>query len=277
MVEVLVRRRFLAVAGAAAAAGLGALAYGSLVEPRRMEFTSQPIPRRRGGTTPIPSMAQVSDLHLKAIGDHHHKIAAEIADRAPSMIFITGDSVDSSRALPVFEEFLSLLPYSIPKYAILGNWEHWGEVDMSRLSAAYERANGTLLVNRSVEHKTSAGAVRISGVDDLIGGTPDLETLMDREVGSDFHVLLAHCPAHRDRIVAESTSVDMVLSGHTHGGQIQLLGHAPLTPPGSGRYVEGWYQDGGPPMYVSRGVGTSVMPIRFGARPEVTFFTTATP
>ena len=65
-----------------------------------------------------------------------------------------------------------------------------------------------------------------------------------------------------------------MLSGHTHGGQVAIAGWAPVRPPGSGRYVRGWYDDGdGPPMYVSRGIGTvAMLPLRFGAVPEVTFF-----
>lgn len=72
----------------------------------------------------------------------------------------------------------------------------------------------------------------------------------------------------------DGRGVDLVLSGHMHGGQVRLLGWAPMRPPGSGDYVAGWYRGpGAPPMYVCRGVGTSVLPVRIGARPEVAFFT----
>ena len=266
------RRRFLYVTGGAAGVGLGALGYGSLIEPGWVQFTTQPLPLGRGGQSPLGAVAQISDLHLKGIGDEHAEIADEVGRRAPDVIVITGDSVDSSEALPVLEEFLSLLPYGVPKYAILGNWEHWGGVDLDRLRAVYERGNGALLVNRSVDHGTPAGTVRISGLDDLVGGSPDLGAVMGGGDTPDLHVLLAHCPAHRDLLEAGGATVDLVLAGHTHGGQVQVFGRAPWVPRGSGRYVEGWYDEGGPPMYVSRGVGTSVVPVRIGARPEVTFF-----
>ena len=64
-------------------------------------------------------------------------------------------------------------------------------------------------------------------------------------------------------------AVSLMLSGHTHGGQIAPAGLPIVTPPGSGRYVTGWYVEGGPPMYVSRGIGTSTLPIRLGASPEL--------
>lgn len=71
----------------------------------------------------------------------------------------------------------------------------------------------------------------------------------------------------------DAAGITLMLSGHTHGGQIAVGGWAPLVPPGSGRYVRGWFRgDGAPPLYVSRGIGTSVLPLRFGATPELAVF-----
>lgn len=266
------RRRFLQVAGGVTGLGLGAVAYGGFVERHWVEFTSQPLPRGRGEVAPVGGVAHLTDLHLKGIDREHDVIAAEIARRAPDVVVITGDAVDYRLDLPILEDFLALLPYGIPKYAILGNWEHWGRVDLTRLEAIYERANGTLLVNRSVEQRTPAGLLRITGLDDLVGGSPDLAVLSQATGGADLHLVLAHCPAQRDLLPVGDVAVDLVLSGHTHGGQVKLLGYAPRLPRGSGGYLEGWYVDGGPPLYVARGVGTSLLPIRFGARPEVVFF-----
>jgi hypothetical protein len=66
--------------------------------------------------------------------------------------------------------------------------------------------------------------------------------------------------------------VDLLLAGHTHGGQVAPFGLALTLPSGSGRYVAGWYRDAGPPMYVSRGIGTSLIPVRLGATPELVRF-----
>jgi uncharacterized protein len=59
---------------------------------------------------------------------------------------------------------------------------------------------------------------------------------------------------------------------HVHGGQANLFGWAPFVPPGSGSYLRGWYRDGNPPLYVSRGIGTSIVAARFNAVPEVAIF-----
>jgi predicted MPP superfamily phosphohydrolase len=100
------------------------------------------------------------------------------------------------------------------------------------------------------------------------------------------NLLLAHCPEHRDRLEdapspfegtapprMDPAGITMMLSGHTHGGQVRVLGWAPAVPKGSGRYLRGWFRDpGSVPLYVSRGIGTSMLPFRLGARPEVAVF-----
>ncbi|HEU0012912.1 MAG TPA: hypothetical protein VFQ45_04475, partial [Longimicrobium sp.] len=67
--------------------------------------------------------------------------------------------------------------------------------------------------------------------------------------------------------------ITLMLSGHTHGGQVNLFGWAPVLPRGSGRYVRGWFRDPGAiPLYVSRGIGTSQYPVRLGSPPELALF-----
>ena len=65
---------------------------------------------------------------------------------------------------------------------------------------------------------------------------------------------------------------DFILSGHTHGGQINLFGYVPFLPKGSGKYLKGWYDEKSPGMYVSKGIGTSIIPARFFARAEIAIF-----
>ena len=104
---------------------------------------------------------------------------------------------------------------------------------------------------------------------------------------ADAHLLLAHCPEHRDRLALpplpfegaapaafDPARLTMMLSGHTHGGQVRVLGWTPVVPRGSGRYLRGWFSDpGAVPLYVSRGIGMSMLPMRLGSPPEVAVFT----
>lgn len=280
------RRRFLALAGGGALAGIGANAW--LVEPRRVQFTHHAVNARTSPEQRAVRFVQLTDLHLQAVERMHRRIAAEVNRLAPDFIVLTGDSVDRADTLPELAEFLALLDGATPKYAILGNWEHWGRVDLEALAAVYRAAGGRLLVNDFAVHRAHGRSVRLTGLDDLVGGRPDWWKAF--ALGpADAHVVLAHCPEHRDLLHAravpkrvewrppapdEYESAALVLSGHTHGGQVNLFGWTPRLPRGSGRYVRGWYRDAGKvPLYVSRGIGTSVVPVRFGAPPEVAVFT----
>lgn len=88
-------------------------------------------------------------------------------------------------------------------------------------------------------------------------------------------LLLQHSPGFFETAAADGDTFRLSLSGHTHGGQITLLGWAPWTPPGSGSFVAGEYTTRFGRLYVTRGVGTSLIPLRFGARSEVVFVTTS--
>lgn len=282
------RRRFLATAGAAAATA----AYGGLIEPRRLAVTHHAIGARTA-ETPVPLLlAQITDLHIHHVGRVHRAIAARLAEIRPHLIVFTGDSVDDAADVGVFAQFLALLDTRTPKYAILGNWEHWGGVDLPGLSELYARHNGRLLVNETAVHAHHGRRLGITGLDDMVGGTPELRRALTGAEPADARLLLAHSPGYRDRLhtyaaevtvagarvsagdQAQAAEFQAMLSGHTHGGQVALFGFAPLLPEGSAGYVRGWFRgDGKVPLYVSRGIGESVLPVRLGSVPELAIFT----
>ncbi|MDB4948076.1 MAG: metallophosphoesterase [Gemmatimonadetes bacterium] len=282
------RRRFLALSAAAgAAAGLGV--EGFAVETGDVQFTEHVVNGRRGADERRVTFAHVSDLHLRGIAGVHRRIAAEIAARRPAFVVLTGDSVEGPAGLPLLDAFLGLLDPAVRKYAVLGNWEHWGKVDVGALRAVYARHECRLLVNETVMHWHEGRGIAVTGLDDFVG-KPDLTAALRGIAPAHGHLVLAHTPEQRDGLGVGAApvnafgvpvpvpadlaayGVDAVLSGHTHGGQIALFGWAPVLPPGSGRYARGWFRDGAlPPLFVSRGVGTTVMPVRLGSRPEVAF------
>jgi predicted MPP superfamily phosphohydrolase len=280
------RRRFISYTAASVVTLAGA--DGLLVEPNWVEFTRHEINERSGRSI---RFVQITDLHLSGIGGMEEHIATEVNRLEPEFIIITGDSVDRRGRLDLLDRFLGLLHRDIRKYAILGNWEYWGHVDLKLLTDIYGRWNTALLVNRSVVHHCSAGRILITGLDDLIAGVPSIERALQSVEPEEHHIILAHCPQHRDHflryhLVEETRQwrtippVDMkrynpglIFSGHTHGGQVNLLGVTPFLPKGSGDYVKGWFRDGRPNLYVSRGIGTTILPVRLGARPEVAVFT----
>jgi predicted MPP superfamily phosphohydrolase len=260
------RRRFLFAASAAAAAvGVETL----WLEPRRVTVT-----RHRVGRGPRPfCLVQLSDLHLHGIHRFERHVASTVSNLAPDAVVLTGDSTDDPSGLGALDEFLAMLPPETPKYAVLGNWDYWSRVSVSAIRRTYERHHCRVLINETVVHERDGRAIRLTGIDDFVAGQPQLSA--SEQPDNDIpHVLLAHCPGYREhaeRVAAGRFTC--MLSGHTHGGQIRLFGFAPVLPRGSGGYVSGWYrEDGRLPLYVSRGVGTTMIRARLGSPPEVSLF-----
>jgi hypothetical protein len=239
-------------------------------------------------------IVQLTDLHLRTVGAHEERVAEAVHALRPELLVLTGDAIDRPGDLSLLERFLSLLPSAPHRLAILGNWEHWAGVDLDGLARVYARQGWQLLRNASVPLRFGVAELLVTGLDDLVGGAPDVRAALAGVAPRPHHLLLAHCPAHREALpaaarvgiptssagsTASGDDIDprlltpqVMLAGHTHGGQVALFGWAPLRPPGSGRYVQGWYRDAATALYVSRGIGTSIVPARFCAAPEIAFF-----
>lgn len=219
-------------------------------------------------------VVQISDLHLRSIDMQHRMLAKKINKLKPDLILFTGDSVDRSSTMDLFDEYLSHFDQDIKKVAILGNREYKRGISLERLRAIYLRHNTDLLINDSKIYSVGNDKISITGIDDFLEGTPDFPKAISMYTPADHHIVLTHCPEHRDTILKEmgTTPIDFVLSGHTHGGQVRILGYAPYKPKGSGKYLSGWYQEESPHLYVSKGIGTTALPVRFGSRAEIAIF-----
>lgn len=219
---------------------------------------------------------QLSDLHINSIKSFHKTMAERINKERPDALFVTGDSVNSMSGVPVLDAFLAMIDYNIPKFAIMGNVDYTGRVDSATLRKTYEKYNGKLLVNQNHKLRVKNRIVNIVGVDDYLCGYPDFEKASQGLDLSMDTIVLNHCPAYRDEIDAMSIKlgrkIKLILSGHTHGGQITFFGKAIFTPYGSGNYVKGWYKNESSRLYVSKGIGTRGLPLRFGSRAEAIIF-----
>ena len=257
------RRVFLGCCGAVAAA----LAVDAIfVEPSWLSITERDVEvpgldRALSGLR----VAHLSDLHLSALGGIHDVVASAVKAFDPQIVAITGDAVEETGALAVLQTFCRAL--SGPGREVLavpGNWERWGRVAIGGLGDAYRRVGARLLVNEAAR---AAGAV-VVGVDDGCTENHDVARSF-RDARGAAALLLTHAPGILDRLPPETPRFGLALAGHTHGGQITALGHAVWTPPGSGRFVEGMYETAKGPLYVSRGIGTSVIAARLTCRPEL--------
>ena len=263
------RRRLLGAAGlAAAVVPLGAAIDGVCITPRRLVTSDHAF--GPAGTGDRLRIVQVSDLHVRGMGTLEQQLLDGLHRSQADLIVLTGDAIDRTACLPALDTLLAEFPTGPRRLAILGNWEYRCGVGLRDLEKTYERHGVELLVNRSVEVDHQGRAIRITGLDDIVEGRPDAAACLADVRPLADHLVLAHCPITRDSLrMPPGHNASLVLSGHTHGGQVAPFGMAAILPRGCGRYVAGWYRDGGPPMYVSRGIGTSLLPVRIGATPEL--------
>jgi hypothetical protein len=209
----------------------------------------------------------ISDLHGRPYYLPVQELIAAINDQKPDIFILAGDMIDRREDLDVLPEFRGVKA-ELLKVAVLGNWEHGHslrEVGAAGYKAVYAEAGIQLLFNSTFNIQN----LTLFGLDDLVHGRPDfrgLDAALSRKGPALF---ITHCPAAFDRLPATAAAPVLAVSGHTHGGQIAPFGNAIVTPPGSGEYVHGWYRRGAASMYVTRGIGTSGVPIRIGARPEM--------
>jgi len=247
---------------------LAAAIDGVAITPRRLVTSHHSF--GQAASADRLRIVQVSDLHVHGIGSLERQLLEQLHAAPADLIVITGDSIDQAGSLPQLDRLLGEFPRSPRVLAILGNWEYRSGITPGQFARTYARHGIELLVNRSIELEHRGRSIRVTGLDDILDGSPDAATAVGGGRPLDHHLVLAHCPITRDDVtLPPQHPASLVLSGHTHGGQVAPFGVATILPPGCGPYVSGWYRDGGPPLYVSRGIGTSMLPIRLGATPEL--------
>lgn len=255
------------IAGTAAWGTTGAVLGWGLVRGRHSFVIEEVVvriarlPRSLDGYT----IAQVSDVHCGPfVGERELGEMSEAVRRIkPDLVVATGDLVDFDAArAPELAAALVALPSRDGHLAILGNHDYYAGAGQVR--AHLERAGVDVLVNQTrIIRPRDGGGIALVGVDDM-WARPDLDVALSR-VGADAaKVLLAHQPRYLD---VAAGRVDLQLSGHTHGGQVNP-GFRPADL--LMKYVSGRYERSGTVLWVNRGVGVAAVPSRVAAPPEVT-------
>lgn len=245
-------------------------AYSVWVEPNWFEVSIHDM-RPNKDETAI-RIVQLSDLHLQDITSRERNIVQRVKALRPDLVVFSGDVMDASDRLPSLHFFLENLG-DTPAVAILGNWEYWAKVDLQALKAEYAHHGIPLLLNEPVSYRIRFRTLHLLGLDDFTAGHPE-SALLGEATPSGTTVLLQHSPGYFENVPPEiaARKFTLCLSGHTHGGQITLFGMPVWMPPGSGSFAAGFYETPHCNLYVSRGVGMSLMPARFGSRPEIAVF-----
>ena len=224
-------------------------------------------------------IAQVSDLHNAEFGEGNERLLDMLREAEPDMIAITGDLIDSRKpnivvALAFAKEAVKIAPC----YYVSGN--HEARVsEYQDLKTGLEEAGVTVLDDAQVKIEVSGESITVIGVNDpsfhadyLTSGAEVMDRKLSELSSEDagFTLLLSHRPELFDAYVAHD--MDLVLTGHAHGGQFRLPLIGGLIAPNQGlfpKYDAGLYSDGSTNMIVSRGLGNSIIPFRFNNRPEV--------
>ena len=259
--------------GGAAAAGAALGAYAFLVEPRWLQVTRTKIHAR--GLHPSLEgfrIALLTDLHAgegTPLSVIRRACRLAVAER-PHLVALTGDFAADDA--PGFRRVLSALecldaPYGV--YAVPGNHDHTVGIEKWHRDVA-EHPVVRDLTNRAVMHQVDGARLCVAGVDDYSEGNPDLGVLPPPDE-RDFTLLLAHDPDQAERARRGYDAVDLIVSGHTHAGQVRLPFIGALRNPAvrPDLYEEGLRRRPWTQVYTSRGVGTVHIPVRFLCRPEV--------
>ena len=261
------------VAGVAAATA----AYGLFVEPRWLQ-TTRPRIHIRGLPQSLEGLriALLTDMHAGA-GRSLTRVRAAVRRALaarPDMVALAGDfAADDAPGFESVFDALSPLEAPLGVYAVPGNHDYIVGIELWRDALRYHPRIRDL-TNRAVQVEVGGARLCIAGVDDFYKGTPTLSFLPPPDT-RDLTILLAHGPDQGELLRRVGDAVDLVLSGHTHGGQVQIpfLGAPVNSAENPDLYEEGLRRRPWTQVYTSRGIGTVHLPIRFLARPEVAIVT----
>ena len=226
-------------------------------------------------------IAQVSDLHNSEFGKNNTELLKLLSESRPDIIAITGDLIDANHtdvgiALGFAQESVRIAP----TYYVTGNHEatcsQYGD-----LKAGLEEAGVIVLEDEAISLERGGETIALLGLadpdfmvkGDMFGEVPAMvSTKLKNLIGdeSGYTILLSHRPELFETYV--DGGIDLVFSGHVHGGQFRLPFIGGLVAPNQGlfpKYDAGLYTDGGTSMVVSRGIGNSIIPFRFNNRPEI--------
>lgn len=216
-------------------------------------------------------IAHISDLHNTRFGENNENLLWALSQSKPDIIVITGDLVDARRTdIAAALNFAKGAVAIAPVYYVTGNHETaLSQSQYEQLMEGLEKAGVTVLENKAASVVYNGEEITIVGLSDPAAmAASKLSRLTDGE--EHYVILLAHRPDFFEEYA--ECGVDLVFSGHAHGGQFRLPFIGGLIAPDQGlfpKYDAGLYKDGNTSMVVSRGLGNSVIPFRINNRPEI--------
>ncbi|MBN1919109.1 MAG: metallophosphoesterase [Verrucomicrobia bacterium] len=237
----------------------------------RVEIHEVEVPMRR-----LPCafdsfrIALLSDLHYSVWceASDYERLIELVAAACPDLVVVAGDNVSFHADLiaPIVR-MLGRLRAPHGTYAVLGNHDHWEGANETARACA--ECGVRLLVNEWDTVRRDGAALVVAGIDDLVAGEPRMEQTLDGVPDNTPVVLLSHVPAVVEHLLADR--VDLVLAGHSHGGQVSFPIVGPLFLPKytTRRLLHGYHRTPRTQIYISRGIGAAGLWFRWRAQPEV--------
>ncbi len=222
-------------------------------------------------------IAVISDLHNAEFGKNNSRLIKLIEEQKPSIIAITGDLADYRKTdINTAGKLVNNLSEIAPCYYVTGNHEAWLGEQYQKLEKVLLDEGVVILHNKSVQLVNDKDSIHLVGIDDPNFSDKDfsieqsLSEANNMNSTNDYRILLSHRPEAFAAYVSEN--IDLILSGHAHGGQFRLPFIGGVAAPNQGlfpKYDAGIYSENNTTMVVSRGIGNSIIPIRFNNRPEI--------
>ena len=241
---------------------------------RQEEYASDAFPPVFSGLR----IAYASDIHFGSYLNQDRALAvtAELAGLGADLILLGGDYGEDARTAAAYFDLIPPFPEGVPVLAAVGNHDHMGKGagGINHLIKAMRGKGVIPLVNDAWILTRGGHSLAFCAADDILTGAPSFEPLKRQARGADFVIFMSHSPDLVPEARKAGFAFDLALCGHTHGGQIALFGHSLIA---SSRYQDryrmGWVREEGSDIFISCGVGTSVLPMRIGTRPEIHLFT----
>lgn len=256
--------------------GLGVLGFGCAVrqsvEVSRIDVKLNDLPTGFEGLT----IAQLTDIHhgLYTGVDYIHRCVEIVNSLQPDIIALTGDfTYGGKRYVGPCAEALSGLRARVGVYAVLGNHDYY--VGASLVATALKTAGCSMLIDGLDRLELRGEKLWLAGTDDLYYGTTDIKKLLRDIPRQAPRIVLAHNPDFIEEFAAKDQRVDLMISGHTHGGQIRFpVAGAPHVSSAYGQqYIIGLNRKDNMQIYTSRGIGTVLLPTRVDCPPEIVMLT----
>jgi uncharacterized protein len=252
--ESMTRRKFLRLGALAVPAALGIDAR--FVEPTALRVRQLPL-NPNGNCR----FVHFTDFHHKGNVRYAAEVVRTINALAPEFVCFTGDIVEQRRFADEALGFIRQI--KAPVYGCPGNHEYSSGISFRDCEATFAGTGGAWLMDRNLvlpQRDLEIVGMGIVGLKDV----PPLQ--------ASRRLLLMHYPRVADHL--GDRHFDLILAGHSHGGQVRLpFWGALIVPRGVGRYDLGYYKTAGGPLYVNAGIGTYRLPFRFNCRPEITLIT----